>query len=432
MKYAMAFGWLLSAAVPASTGETGAQIPDVRSLDELRRLPPALVRDGWEVRLALADPGQDAGPWKLLYCHATYLGAPDGRWRPLPTPERIAAGARLLGPVSYALEPAGARTTRLACPPARTAGPRQEKDVERLYAAAIPAAFQGDWRLTVWSPKPQCIGERVFKVAADRTCAWRVFATRPDRGNAIVETTPRPAMPCYADAAPIWRRRGDEQTARHKPRPGRFGFLPGRLPPWPQYEDRYYGGKLRAVKLGEVPYPLELSLKDGWFVVRSHVPMIDWPEDVLLARWWVDGKLRRMRPPRRAAVVRKERARLVRYAREVKVAFALPRDLGKLQVGRKVSVQVMYAESEYEPLCPIPPLLMRAALARGPACPPLLSNKLTFALTKQMLPRVGASPASSTHRIRYNHRNCPAIPMCVGTERNAIQEVSAGIRFRDS
>jgi hypothetical protein len=393
MRCALAFGWLLSAALSASADEKRAQIPDVRSLDGLRRLRPALVLDGWEVRLALADPGPDAGPWKLLYCHATYLGAPDGRWRPLPTPGRT-AGECVLGPISYALRPALTKET--VCSLARMFDPRQEKDVERLYAAGIPTAFRGDWRLSVWSPKSKRIGERVFKVPADRPCAWRVFARRPGRGKAIVETACRPAMPRYPARVPIWRRRGGEQTARHKPRPGGFGFLPGRLPPWPQYEARYYGGKLRAVKVGEFPYPLELSLKDGRFVVRANVPMIDWPEDMLLARWWADGKLLRTRPPRRPAVLRKQRARLVRQTRELRVAFALPRDLGKLRVGRKVTVQVMYAESEYEPLCPVRPRLLHAEPARSPACPPLLSNKLTFALTKEMLPPVGASPASST------------------------------------
>ena len=40
------------------------EIPDVRSLDELRALDAAAVIDDWDVRLGLADPGLkgDGGP----------------------------------------------------------------------------------------------------------------------------------------------------------------------------------------------------------------------------------------------------------------------------------------------------------------------------------------------------------------------------------
>ena len=45
-------------------------ISDVKSLADLRKLPTWRTADGWDVRVAMADPGKEAGPYILIYCLA--------------------------------------------------------------------------------------------------------------------------------------------------------------------------------------------------------------------------------------------------------------------------------------------------------------------------------------------------------------------------
>ena len=383
----------LLAALAAGSGEAD-KVPDIRSLDELRQLSAAAVQDEWDIRLGLADAGDDAGPWKLLFCHAKYIGPKDGLRRLRP-PDGPRGDARILGPVSYTVErvePRPAAAERMLRKFAAAA--LGDTDAERLYAAAIPAASKGTWRITVRGRDGKPIQSREFTVEGDRPCPWRAFACRDgsqprdsEPAKWEVECVCRPVMPQYPETEPIWRLRAGEQFQAMRSLPGKVGFLPGRLPPWPQYEARYYDGKLRAVKIGEYPYPLALSLDGNGFVIRSESAMIDQPDELLLARWWVDGKPIVAQPAEEEAVPAREVARLVRHTREVRVRFALPEGLGEIKPGTKLTLQAMYCEGGYEPLARGGLARLRAMLSRWPAPQPLLSNRLTFAVTERMLRR---------------------------------------------
>jgi len=378
---------LLAAALPAA-GQV-AKIPDVKSLDELRILDAATVLDTWDVRVGLVDPGAEAGPWRLLCCHLKYIGPPDGSRR-LKLPSLTYVSGRLLGPVSYTVDPANAKIHHAAGKVLRTLSTGGEKDTERLYVGAVPLALTGEWRLTVWSAGPRPIAMRVLKVPADRRCQWRVFARLDQRRAgpgqpAIVHFRGDPAMPVYPHFAPIWRSDGSRSVKTLTPLPGKIGFLPGRLPPWPQYEPRYYGHKLRAVAEGQYPYPLKLSLEAGSFVLRSEAPMVDRPEELLLARWWIDGKPVDAKPPSNADRLTRDLARQIRHVRQMKVGFRLPDDVRPLKPGTKVTVQVMYSQAGYNRVWRHRGRMLRAALPGWPASQPMLSNHLTFPVDKKML-----------------------------------------------
>ena len=62
---------------------------------------PAGARQGdWELRLGLADGGEAAADWRLLYCLASYVGPAGKGSAPKPI-DRMPDSAHALGPVSY-------------------------------------------------------------------------------------------------------------------------------------------------------------------------------------------------------------------------------------------------------------------------------------------------------------------------------------------
>ena len=381
---------LVCSLVVAVTAGGAKAIPDVRSLDELRTLDAAAVIDHWDVRLGLADPGDDAGPWWLLVCHTKFIGTEDDRRRATRTSMRHVR-SHTLGPVSVTVEPGNAKIHRATETVMHLSVAGGGKDDQRLYAAAIPAVAKGEWWLTVWGPDLHMIQRRKVVVKADRACAWRVLARRDESvprdrepTKYRVENTLQPALPRYAPRVPIWCLQADQQFEALRAQPGKTGFLPGRLPPWPQYEPRYYDGRLREVKAGRYPYPLDLSLDGNDLVIRSQAPMIDQPDELLLARWWVAGKLLATRP-QKAALPAREVARRVRHSRETRIGLVLPPDLGQRKPGTKVSVQVMYCPDGYDPFILRLSRLQRALVGGWPAWQPMLSGKLTFAVTKRML-----------------------------------------------
>ena len=380
--------WLCAAAACPAADPPG-KVPDVRTLEELRTLSAAVVLGDWDIRLALADAGDDAGPWRLLYCHTKYIGRPGGaRW--MPVPHRLRADARVLGPVSYFLDRVEPRALSTALVIHKAARPaRGERDTERLYAAAILTTSKGTLRLVVCGPDGKAIQQRKLTVAADRRCPWRVFALRlppadraPDGPACVVEAQPRPAVPIYPKAAPVWRLEDNTRFKALHPLKRKVGFLPGRLPPWPQYEPRYYGGKLLAIRIGHYPYPLKLSLAADRFVLRSELPMIDQPARLLLARWWLNGKAVTLAPKGRRQ--EEDLAERIRTTRRMEVGFgAIPADLGPLRPGAKLTLQVMYCRDGFDPIPRDFAVRMATVFSARYDCQPMLSNRLTFPVPKR-------------------------------------------------
>jgi len=85
----------------------------------------------------------------------------------------------------------------------------------------------------------------------------------------------------------------------------------------------------------------------GPLVVRGEIEMLDWPEDTRLIRWWVKGK--------------------------------------PLAAGDEVSVQVLYTEAGFESFAAPDELKAIAPTSEWPALQRMLSNRLTFRVTKGML-----------------------------------------------
>ena len=122
-------------------------------------------------------------------------------------------------------------------------------------------------------------------------------------------------------------------------------------------------------------------------MIRSEVPVIDWPDETLLARWWVDGMpwvCQRAQQELRRELT--DLARQLRETKQLEVAFALPVCLGKLKVGTKVGLQVMHADDGFKPLWAQEAEVLHKTLTnRWPVRQPMLSNRLTFALTQKLL-----------------------------------------------
>ena len=387
-----------SAGMPAFAGEparnAAPDMPDVRSLAELRSLPVVVRAGDWAVRLAMADAGEHAGPWKLLACHLTWLG-PASRQPDVRRSPRLPAGGHDIGPLTFSIIRDGLRAPAdLINRCGQCAPSAAVRDVERLYAATVPTLAAGAFRVVVWSPELEPLRQWEFRVARPRPCAWRTFAERDPRGSGpngetlwrTAEDT-RAAVPKCRDDAPLWRRREGETFASLRGA-GVEDFLPGQLPP--------AGGCGREFAFDfderSPHWPLRLELKDGRFLITAGFPLGSELDERLLARWWVNGRL--VRPPAAEAIeVYKEAVQQLAEMEEIgpcrrEVASALPRHLGRCREGDSVAVQLMYCAGGY---WDTPDLLGRRRLMaklldcsiRPGEC--VLSNPITFRVTGEML-----------------------------------------------
>ncbi len=81
--------------------------------------------------------------------------------------------------------------------------------------------------------------------------------------------------------------------------------------------------------------------------------------------------------------------RQVSFTKKMQIRFGLPDTLGKLEVGDKIGLQVLYSPAMIEqvPISPISLALLRAASPHGAnvAAVPMTSNRIEFAVAKAML-----------------------------------------------
>ena len=130
-------------------------------------------------------------------------------------------------------------------------------------------------------------------------------------------------------------------------------------------------------------HPLKLSLETGKLLISRGGQMLEeMPEDRLLARWWVNGKAVAApafeRPDARAF------SGHVKVIPELTVAFGYPSSLGKVKVGDKVALQVMYCPQGF---LLSPELMLMHAIAErmNSANFPMVSNKIEFVITPEMI-----------------------------------------------
>jgi hypothetical protein len=173
--------------------------------------------------------------------------------------------------------------------------------------------------------------------------------------------------------------------------------LPGKVPA--------LSGWTRAVEWkhaenagGEEDRPLlQIVLEKGVLTVRCGVSISLALNEHLLARWWVNGELKPAAEERFETLEKMDRTG---FGREGQAALALPPFLGKLKVGDKVGLQVLYSPQEIE-RAPWPDDVdrledIRAFKNQDPADAidvPLLSNRIEFDVTAEMLAGRGEPPA---------------------------------------
>lgn len=388
-------------------------IPFVKSLAELRTLEPLTTIDDWQMRVALADGGE-AACWRLIYAHATYVGtnATPGR---VPRPKTILGSADLLGPLSYR-----ARDARVQSQDTVVLVHRQEmaelvyvgqygragEYVEVLFAAAFPVSDKDDLRVEVFGHDYGPVAQTTLPKGAMPPRWWFRCLAPVDRSveNKDKEQSYRmalalsAALPYFDGDSRIWIAMQGDQEKRLPP----AGSLPGLVPPKAGYEPRYLLPWRDRVKpgdpalrpptgLGQMEYPLVLSLEQKRFSLRWRagwtLHRADW---CLMCRWWVNDKpveapvLEKLPPADNEAI--EKLVETLRQTAEITLHATLPSGLNA-RAGDKVRLQVLY--------CPAGMVVGIDEFGRQKRCHlidggwpdfgPMLSNVLEFEVTKEMI-----------------------------------------------
>ena len=349
-------------AVSAEPAEAAAEplaIPDVKSLADLEASPAIDVGLGWSVRLGVADPGEAAGgPWLVLYCLVDVK--PDK-----PRDGGAAVVGEPIGPASYEwaihrpgiVEMKELKTLRMV-------GVRPG-----LFCATLPITEKnGERVLTVFAPGERIIARRSFerRTGPPRPCYWYTFAAlrRTGSGDAerqdfVVADDARAAYPLFGPAP------------MHPP--ATDGELPGAGAP------------------GDAD-GLRLSLEDGTFVIAADRLMTYAPDELVLARWWVNDEpvVEGVREHRKM----KDQAIQLVNTKEMRIAFGLPDHLPALNPGDRIALQVLYAPGGHRHV--LPPGVVAAQMQKAQrmmgkddVARPLLSNRLEFELTDERLAKAG-------------------------------------------
>lgn len=367
---------LASTTISRGAEQQPAAIEKIGTLEKLRALEPVDAGDGWTVRVGLGQGGKEAGPWKLLYCLATHNG---GESLVRITHDGACHG-KPLGPVFWDIEDGKARVReRSRCAFATTL------PAEAIYCAAVPVAWEGRYEIVVLSTKGARLLQGSFAVEEVRPPVWHDFAElRRREGEQYfgLRRATRAAVPCFNGLAPVWRGDAEVKVLAH-----RDGTpLPGRVPLEGAWQTLATGEATTLRQGDSLPPALRLSLQDTVLVLDSPVPLLTWPDERLLARWWVNGS------PVVASlgdgVQLREHARLVTYGKRMQVRLGLPLTLGDLQAGDEVTLQVLYSPGDLElpAKTRAPHALLRALHGgKGEAPPvPLLSNRLKIELTPEL------------------------------------------------
>jgi hypothetical protein len=350
-----------------------AEIPDVSSVEELLALKQVRVGD-WGVRVAVADAGPDAGPWKLLYCYAEYAG--DGE--PTVTATCYTEDVRL-GPLPLEISWHVRRPRTLKHDPRLV---RKLETVRRrlprrgLYCQTIPLAWKGTCYVLLRGPGDTAALERGIVVNEPQPCYWQPMARLVRLGedakdNVHFENHVRDE--CYA-AFPQMNAFIDDERL-HQRDPAKPTPLPGTLPAGAEWDNF---GKL------------ELSVRGGECLVRCRgTKMTNWPDSFLLARWWVNGKTLTRAYNTEAAQRLVVLGRMIRATEDETVKLHVPSCFGEVKAGDTVGLQVLYAPARFQIL---PEHAAEWQIDRMPygllaeaARLPLLSNRVEFRVTPEIL-----------------------------------------------
>lgn len=391
-------------------------IPDVVSLNDLRRLPsthlitPAGADQAGtcEARIGLADSGPDGGPWKILYCLVSgtdksplRVQNPDGK-------NHRAA----LGPVCLTIDegvPDESEIDRMFHLPIADESPVDAD--ERLYAISFPVAWIGKYRIQLTTRDGQPLRERTISVEHPRPCYWQLFAGRmggqAPRAFFSVDTKSVAAFPMISGEVPLTNLKGEEMVSKSTSSrlENQFndarnnGALPGTLPLPHGWKELTRSARVEVPNRGIVVKksheddpekddcpPLNMELQDGILVITPPQSLLYWIDYLMLARWWVNGEP--VVASRGDGQFQVMLQRDPTYVQQLKAALALPDSLGSLKPGDRVGVQVLYCPDGYLPVAAkrghgVNPL--NALFGPDRLAVPIESNRVEFVVTEAML-----------------------------------------------
>lgn len=366
---------------PRRAEQSAAAVPgiaDVDSLAALEKVAPIQAGSEWKVRLGLGEAGRDAGPWKLLYCLAEYVGKGEKQ-----EVGRRADGTEL-GPLVFTVTPVG--QVRMKILEAKSEG-MSKLQRRGLYLNRVLLADKGEYDLRVLAADGTLVAERRLAVTEVRPCPWQSFGEpvqhelRQQEGHlyeAWLGLGEKAALPRYSGLSSLLSPDRVVKIEQDDP-------LPGQLPGRSMLDQELWGGPGRKPqKIGEEAHGLKLSLDGEVLTIRCGAKLLDWPDRNLLVRWWLNGKA--VEPERATTFTLEELQRKIVTTDSMRVRLRLAGD--KFKVGDKLAVQVLYTLHGWEPLMVNgnkEMLMHLATFSQHPAVIPMTSNRLEIEVTEKLL-----------------------------------------------
>ena len=339
-------------------------LPILETFGDLEKSPALAISGDWQVRVGVAGPGPDGGAWMNAYCLLEFTGGKESivehEW--LGDRRRVTniPWEDLVGPVQLVVSDPDARLL----PVLETRSMVEYSEIELrdryfLFIKSFPVAWEGRYHIEFKALSGCVLSERILEVVKPAAHGWTRMALPPWRGKdgqAFVRPTAHAAYPVLKGDDPAFHSYGKGRGWRFSPRGsfegrefeahrlGKREPLPGRLPGsegWTPLEPP------QPLLTGTDARHFELELRrEGNLVVVSSEPcgieMVDWPEEHLLVRWWVNGKL--FEPPLSDSGGLLESSRQVTMTRRIEIRMdKVPEYLGELCDHDKVAMQVMYA-----------------------------------------------------------------------------------------
>jgi HEAT repeat protein len=381
----------------------------ISTVRELRTVRPITIRN-YDLRVGLGPGGINAGPWKLLYCMVTPLKKPTAIGPPRKGRRTLIQIPKDLGPVKFTVDnPASGRLNGGV----KVLFSQIEELVSGvpIYCGTVHTPWEGSYRVCLWSQSSRLLAQRIVRVNGAPVCYWQGFVKRMRGGgknradiSAEIDTNPQQLFPTYNGQDVLWVFRKDQKVAlarRHNAKDRPQGIpLPGQLPVDEFYKRQMIPPNTDSKKPVEL---LKVSLgKDGKLeVVLKRLLNDKRLDEVLLARWWVNGRAVKP-PPANLASKAEEMQEMLKAIRDevdpttsIHVNFpSLPPHI-KAKAGDLISLQLMYCPGGSETFSVIgrkerfhPERLMELrkvqASNRGMNIP-FLSNRLEFKFTNKMV-----------------------------------------------
>jgi hypothetical protein len=369
----------------------------VDDISEMQSLEPIDAGHSWRVRLALADG--DAAPWKLLYCRAEWTDQ-DRPARPVPFGGYI---ARHLGPVIWTISKDGFRETGPDLN-SRPAPPMSIGGNGSVYAATLPLSGFEQAYLQVYSAFD---GRELARrcITADDSSAW-------PWGQFMTHQKSQPfGVSADFDAAC----------------PGMPAFKP------------------QPTKTTDSGGPsISLSLKDGFFSLKSDKRILPTRGSRLLARWWLNGEPVSPKPGGGFTVA--DSPRTEGLAGLLRLPAKLPTAVLKARPGDEVGLQVMLSPDRIESpaLNPDSSQCIASLDIRESPTVPILSNRLDFKVDAGMIVPRSSTPATAanlkklvdairkgnTRTVRRLVSECPQLARALDTSGRSALEITCRERPR--